>query len=324
MKYRMNRRKFFYTTAWAAAGLGLSGIGTIWLPGQGNSACAGGAEVMPKRKLGQTGHEVSLFSLGGEATIEKSDRQEEAEAIIHRALDAGVNYIDTSPIYNRGGSETNIGRVMASRREEVFLASKSHDRSYDGTMRLIEQSLRRLQTDYLDLYQVHNVRVENDLEQALSRQGAVRAMEKLKTEKVIRHIGITGHKDPDVLLKGIAEYDFDTILCSLNAGDVHYAPFQKELLQKATEKQMGIIAMKVTAVNRLIKPQGTISMGQALGYVLSFPVSTAIVGVSDIKQVDENVQVAREFKPFSQEKLAGIEDKVRPYKDQANFFKHHW
>ena len=311
------------TTAGAVAGLGVTGIEAVRVP---QSACAAdpGSEDMPRRKLGRTGHQVSIFSLGGEATVQQTGRQDEAAAIIDKALDLGVNYIDTSPTYGGGGSESNIGRVMVRRREEVFLASKTHDRTYDGTMRLIEQSLERLQTDYLDLYQVHNVRVNNDVDQALDRQGAVRAMEKLKSEKVVRNIGITGHKDPDVLIRGITRHDFDTVLLTLNAGDIHYRPFQEDFLKKAAEKQMGIIAMKVTAVNRILKPGGAVSMQEALGYTLSFPVSTAIIGISSLEEVEENVRIARVFEAYSSDELVRIEDKVRPHHDQANFFKHHW
>ncbi|WP_291321948.1 aldo/keto reductase [Desulfonatronospira sp.] len=323
MQKKMDRRRFMCTTAGTVAGLGITGIAAASGPGAVSAADLG-SKGMPRRKLGRTGHQVSIFSLGGEATVQQAGRQDEAVAILEKALDLGVNYIDTSPTYGGGGSESNIGRVMARRRKEVFLASKTQDRTYDGTMRLIEQSLERLETDYLDLYQVHNVRVNNDVDQALGRQGAVRAMEKLKSEKVIRNIGITGHKDPDVLIQGITRYDFDTVLLTLNAGDIYYRPFQEDLLEKAAEKQMGIIAMKVTAVSRILKPGGAVSMQEALGYTLSFPVSTAIVGISSVEQVEENARIAREFESFSSNKLARIEDKVRPNQDQANFFKHYW
>ncbi len=118
---------------------------------------------MQKRKLGKTGHLVSIFSLGGESAVERSNRPAEAESIVNRALDLGVNYIDTAPIYGVGGSESNIGRVMAYRRKEVFLATKTGERSYDGTMRQVEKSLARLKTDYLDLYQLHDMQTREDL-----------------------------------------------------------------------------------------------------------------------------------------------------------------
>ncbi|MCK8824871.1 aldo/keto reductase [Fuchsiella alkaliacetigena] len=282
------------------------------------------AGEMPTRSLGRTGHEVSLFSLGGEATIEQEHRQEEAVEIINRALDLGVNYIDTAPSYGNGGSESNIGQVMRERREEVFLATKTHDRSYAGTMELFEQSLERLQTDYLDLYQLHNIRVDRDLDRALSSNGAIEAMEELKSQGLIKNIGITGHRDPQVLLRGIEEYDFDCILMALNAGDIHYRPFQEQLLEKAVAREMGIIAMKVVAAGRIIRSEGITSMEQALGYSLSFPVSTAIVGISNLRELEENVQIAKEFSKYPEQQLAEIEELTASYEREANFFKYYW
>ncbi len=300
MAKNLNRRKFIGISMAAAAGVGGAGLWRILGAGEGEKpagkpgdenglglgdqegdgeqAVPGDKEQdqpvsekerkeMPKRSLGRTGFQVGLFSLGGEATVQIRERRDEAVEIIHRALDLGVNYIDTAPTYGGGGSEENIGEVMRSRREEVFLASKTGNRTYDGTMRLIEQSLERLQTDYLDLYQLHNVRVDSDLDQALGQDGAIRALEQLKEEGVVRHLGITGHKDPKILLRGIREYEFDCLLMSLNAGDPHYLPFQETLLETAVEKEMGIIAMKVTAVGRIFQKGGLDSMEQALGYV---------------------------------------------------------
>lgn len=281
-------------------------------------------EGMPKRTLGKTGYNISLFSLGGEAAVQNNARSQDAAEIIHRAIDLGVNYIDTSPTYGAGGSEINIGIVMKERRDAVFLATKTHDRSYDGTMRLFEESLRRLQTDYIDLYQIHNVRVRNDVTRALGRNGAVRAMERLRQEGSVRFIGITGHRDPDVLLKGIREYEFDTILMSLNAADIHYKPFQKDLLQTAVEKEMGIIAMKVPALGRLFKDEGITSMRQALGYVYSFPVSTAIVGISSVRELEENIKIARDYEPYSKEEIEKLERLTESYYREPNFFKLHW
>jgi len=281
-------------------------------------------EMIPRRKLGKTGFAVSLFSLGGEATVEQADREEEAEAIINRALDKGVNYIDTAPTYGGGGSETNIGRVMEYRRDEVFLATKTGDRTYDGTMRLAEESLKRLRTDHLDLYQLHNVRTESDLEGAFSADGAVKALEELKDQGVIRFTGITGHRDPDILVKGIREYPFDCLLMFFNAGDIHYAPFQEKLLEEAVSREMGIIAMKVTARGRIFRDNGISSMKQALDYVFSFPISTAIVGISNEAEVDENARIAAEFEKLDQSELEEIEALVKPYSQEANYFKHHW
>lgn len=256
---------------------------------------------MPKRRLGKTGFEVSLLALGGQGIIEQRNllSLDPSKDIINRALDLGVNYIDTSAMYGGGASEKRIGRVMKTRRHEVFLATKTHDRTYDGTMRLADQSLKRLQTDHIDLYQIHNIRLHEDLDTVFSKNGAIRAMERLKNEGVIRFIGITGHRDPDILLRGIREYPFDTILMSLNAGDIHYRPFQTELLKTAVEKDMGIMAMKVTGQNRLLRDDGLSSMRDALNYVYSFPISTAVVGISAMFEIEENAEIAGNLKILS-------------------------
>ena len=283
--------------------------------------------AMPRRRLGRTGLDVSLVALGGQGIIERRSRLpiHPSNAIINRAIDLGVNYIDTSPLYGAGLSEERIGNVMKSRRSEVFLATKTHDRTYDGTLKLFEQSLKRLQTDHVDLYQIHNVRLDSDLDQAFSRDGAVRAMERLRDEKAVRYLGITGHRDPAVLLRGIREYPFDTILMALNAADIHYHPFQTELLQTAVEKDMGVLAMKVTSLNRLFRDDGLSSMEDALGYVLSFPVTSAVIGISQLWEIEQDVQIAREFHtPFAPERLAQIESMTQAYREDANWYKIEW
>lgn len=280
--------------------------------------------MIPKRELGRTGLSVTLFSLGGEGALEKPNCPDEAENIINRAIDLGVNYLDTAPTYGSGQSEKNIGRVMKSRRSEVYLATKTLDRTYDGTMKLLENSLGNLQTDYLDLYQVHNVRTNEDLDKAFGKDGAVKALEKLRDEGVIRFLGLTGHSNSGILLRGIREYPFDTLLMTLNAGDIHYDPFQEKLLKEAVKMEMGIIAMKVTATGRIFHKDGLTSMKQALGYVLSFPVSNAIISISEVDEVDENTRVAANFEPLGSVELKEFEELVKPNKEEANYFKIHW
>jgi uncharacterized protein len=327
MNKTQSRRQFLRTLGAAAAAAGLFRGHSAWgqaLLGSTGAQSGRSASPLPKRPLGKTGVSVGAFSLGGEATVQERRRRADALRIINRALDLGVNYIDTSPTYGAGGSETNIGEVMAERREQVFLATKTHDRSYDGTMRLIEQSLKRLRTDRIDLYQIHNVRTHQDVRQALGERGAVQALERLRSDGVIRFTGITGHRDPDVLLRGIKEYPFDCLLMTLNAADIHYKPFQTALLAEALERRMGIIAMKVVAVGRIFRTGGIATMEQALGYVLSFPVSTAIVGISTLRELEENVQIAGRIESLKKEEIAALEALSEPYAAEGNFFKHHW
>ncbi len=305
--------------------IGLAGLAGARLAGRGHAGqVSPSPRGMPQRPLGRTGHSASLFSLGGEATVERSGRRDDALAILHRALDLGVNYIDTSPTYGNTVSERHIGEVMAERRDEVFLATKTHDRSYDGTMRLFENSLERLQTDRLDLYQIHNVRTARDIERVFRPDGAIRALESLRDQKAIRFTGITGHRDPDVLRRGIEQYDFDCVLMALNAADTHHASFQKKVLPAAVEREMGIIAMKVPALGRILRPDGIRTMEEALGYVYSLPISTAIVGISTLQELEENVTITGNFQPYSEDTLTELAQRTAHYHEHASWFKYHW
>lgn len=286
---------------------------------------AGAAFAIPAdmrtRPLGKTGHDVRLFSLGGQATLEQDGKTDEALNIINTALDLGVNYIDTAAAYGSGISERYFGMVMASRRKEVFLASKTHDRTYDGSMRLLEKSLMQLKTDHLDAWQLHNVRTEEDLQKIFADDGAIKALEKARDEKMVRFLGITGHRDPFVLKTAIQRYDFDTILMALNAADRHRLSFIENLLPVAAEKQMGIIGMKVVARGRIFRDGGLQSMEQAMRYVLTLPVSTVVVGVSTVQELEGNVRIARDFVAYADGEMQELEALTKPYHSDADWFK---
>jgi aryl-alcohol dehydrogenase-like predicted oxidoreductase len=260
---------------------------------------------IPKRPLGKTGRQVTIFGLGGLFTVARHDRHDEAVAIDNRAIDLGVNYIDTSALYGHGASELNIGTVMRERRDEVFLASKSHDYTYDGTMALVQQSLRRLQTDYLDLYQHHFLGELGQLEQLWQKNSARQAFDRLRDEGVIRYIGVTGHS-ARVLADALEDYPYDCALITLNAArEIMDDPKDLDrFFRLAQAKQVGVIAMKVVARGALI--ERGLAMRQLLPYVLSYPVSTAIVGISDVSHLEENVRIASVFEPLSEEEMAGI------------------
>lgn len=298
----------------------VSGTGGV-AGGDGATKPAGG---MPVRPLGRTGHDVKIFSLGGQATLEEEGTERESVEIINRAIDLGVNYIDTAAMYGGGISQKYIGQVMRTRRKEVFLATKTHRRSYDDSMELLEESLRSLRTDRLDLWQLHNVRTREDLDRIFAKDGAIRALEKARDEKMVRYLGITGHYDPAVLKEAIDRYPFDNILMALNAADRHNRSFIDHLLPVAVEKKMGIVGMKVPARGRMFREGGVTSMEQAMRYVLTLPVSTVIVGIDDLKQLEENVRIAREFRPMSAEEMKRTEDLTRPYHADASWFKSSW
>ena len=271
------------------------------------------------RPLGRTGHVAGLFSLGGQASIEQADKHDVSIAIINRAIDLGVNYIDTAAAYGRprdatrqrweldGISQTFVGEVMATRRKEVFLASKTDDRTRDGSLRLLEQSLKLLKTDHLDLWQLHNIARDEQLDEIFGKDGAIEALIKARDQKMVRFLGITGHFDPAVLARGIERFDFDTILMALNAADTHRLSFQQELLPLANKKKMGIIGMKIPARDRLFKPGAVTTMKDAMSYVLTLPVTTVIIGCKTVEQLEENVAIAKSFSPLSVAEMARIE-----------------
>ena len=326
MTQNNDRRSFIKKGLATAAGIGLlSKAGSLT---QAEKLVASiTTNTMPKRKLGKTGYDVSLFGLGGQATIEKPGKLDESVEIINRALDLGVNYIDTAAWYggrdNMGTSERHIGEVMKYRRKEVFLASKSHDRSYDGTMQLFEQSLENLKTDYIDLYQLHNIQSQRHLNTVFAANGAIKAFEKLKSEGSVGFLGITGHYDPIILKSAIEHYDFDCILMALNAADIHHLPFQYELLDAAVKRNLGIIAMKIPARGRMFRYDGVTSMEQALGYVYSFPIGTAIVGIDDLNQLQENVEITRNFQEYNEQQMNDIAQLTAHYYERASYFKDH-
>jgi len=285
-----------------------------------NGKSSFGASSMPERPLGKTGHRVRLFSLGGQATLEKEGTRDESVAIINRAIDLGVNYIDTAR-YGKGISQKYIGEVMATRRKEVFLATKTRDRSKEGSLKLLEESLTSLQTDHLDLWQLHNVRNQEDLDQIFGKDGAIEAVQKARDEGTVRFLGITGHYDPAILVQALNRFDFDTILMALNPADTHHLSFQEELLPLANKKGMGVIGMKIPARGRMFRDDGLTSMKDAMRYVLSKPVSTVIVGCDNIQQLEENVRIASEFEPMPAADMARVEAMCKSYWAEASFYK---
>jgi len=262
------------------------------------------------RPLGKTGRQVTVYGLGGLFTIARHDCHKEAVEIVNRAIDLGVNYIDTSALYGDGASELNIGTVMRERRDEVFLASKSHDYTYDGTMALIQQTLRRLQTDHLDLYQHHYLGNLGHLEQLRRPHSARQAFERLRDEGKIKYIGVTGHS-PRLLADALLDYPYDCALITLNPAQA--AMDDPEDLDRffgvAQAQGVGVIAMKVVARGALIQ-QG-LDAGQLLRYALSYPVSTAIVGITSLAHLEENVRIASAFTPLSDTEMADLRARAR-------------
>jgi uncharacterized protein len=301
-------------------------------------------QAMPTRNLGKTGYKVGIFSLGGQAALEKPNNFDNAVPIIERALDMGVNYIDTSSIY--GGpqrwSEQYVGKVMAKRRNQAFLATKTKERTRDGSMQMIEKSLQLLQTDHVDLWQLHDIGTMTDVNEVFAKGGAMEALLEMQQQGVVRYLGITGHYRPDALMECIHRHDFDCILMAMSAADPHHYSFNEALLPLAVEKQMGIIGMKIPGRGRILSswtPQplevqkhmwegmvlaptpGTLTMREAMYYTLSRPVSTVIIGCDNIAQLEQNVQLARDFTPLSANQEKELVAKAEPVAKPSLFFR---
>ncbi|MFQ6047496.1 MAG: aldo/keto reductase, partial [Gemmatimonadales bacterium] len=196
-----------------------------------------------------------------------------------------------------------------------------HNRTRDGSLRLLEDSLTRLQTDHLDLWQLHNVSRTEQLDQIFGKDGAIEALTRARDEGTVRFLGITGHYDPDVLIDGLNRFEFDTILMALNAADRHVNPFTEKLLPLANERRLGIIGMKIPARGRIFREGGLTAMRDAMRYVLTLPVNTVIVGCDTIQQLEENVAIARDFQPMSPDKMEHLESLTASYAAEAAFFR---
>ncbi len=342
-----DRRRFLKSGGAVAAGL----LTQAAIPAQSSAATlpalpanAKTLAAMPTRNLGKTGYKVGIFSLGGQAALEKANNFDIAVPLIERALDLGVNYIDTSSIY--GGperwSEQYVGRVMKTRRNDAFLATKTKERTREGSLRMIEKSLKLLNTDHIDLWQLHDVGLPEDVNAIFAKGGAMEALIEMQDQKVVRFLGVTGHYRPEALIDAVNRHNFDSILMALNAADSHIHSFSDQLLPLVVEKQMGIIGMKVPSRGRLLASwtppsleqqqhswegsaiatrPGVMNMRDAMYFTLSQPVSTVIIGCDNIAQLEENVQLAREFTPLSQTQMASLNDLAEPVAKQSLFFR---
>jgi aryl-alcohol dehydrogenase-like predicted oxidoreductase len=278
---------------------------------------------MPERELGNTGIRVPILGLGGagQTPLSWDNHERDAVALVQRALELGVRYFDTASSY--GPSEDYLGKVLPAHRDQVFLASKTAQRDRDGVWRELERSLKRLNTNYIDLWQLHHVSFKEELDKIFSKDGAIQALEQAKEQKLVRFGGITGHHEPDIIAEGLRRYPFDTTLIAINAADKHHPrPFIPTVLPVARQKGVGVIAMKVPAYGRLFKPGVLDGMHQAMGYTLSQPgVHCCVIAAETVAQLESNVEVARAFQPLNEASLAEIEQRTVASWQDNTFFR---
>jgi predicted aldo/keto reductase-like oxidoreductase len=273
------------------------------------------------RKLGNTGALVEPVSLGGEGILRTFGQSATAVPMIVDALRQGVRYCDTAPAYAQ--SQDYYGEAFRAAgpgaRERVFLASKTHARDRDGALRLLDASLRKLGTDHLDLWQLHDLREREELDEIFGKGGAIEAVEQARAEGRVRFVGITGHHDPAILVEAMRRYPVDTVLCAINPADPRRQPFLTSVVAEARRRGIGVIGMKVMAAGRLLEDRAA-SAEELIRYAASWS-DTVIIGCSSIAEVRANLAAGRSFRPMAEAERRALEQRVAPRAARYDTFK---
>jgi aryl-alcohol dehydrogenase-like predicted oxidoreductase len=277
--------------------------------------------TIPRRPLGRRGELVSAIGLGG-YHLGKMKSQREAIALVHAAIDAGITFMDNAWEYHDGRSEEIMGKAIAGRRQDVFLMTKlcTHGRGMREAMRQLEQSLKRLKTDVLDLWQIHECAYYNDPERHFARDGAVDALARAKREGKVRFVGFTGHKDPEIHLEMLAyDFPFDTCQLPLNPFDASFRSFELEVLPVLQRRGIAAIGMKSLGGDGRMVKEKAIGAEDALRYAMSLPVVTTISGIDSMRVLKQNLKVASGFKPLSARRMEAIRARVREQAEDGRF-----
>jgi len=275
--------------------------------------------VLAKRHLGKTGAEVTILGLGGEGILRTFGQEKEAVLLIQRAIDLGITYFESGRAYS--GSESYYGMALKERRMEIFLASKSHERTGDGALKNLETTLNTMKTNYLDLWMIHDVRTPKDLDLIFGPKGAIKAFEAAKRNKLVRFIGISGHRNPTILSRALDLFPFDTVLMPVNPAEPHYWSFLQEVLPKAQGKEMGILGMKTLSRGVAIKIFGVESVENFLRFAMTQPISAAVVGCETIEQLEMNVRIAQSFQPMPTKDQDILLSRVKSYARELMYYK---
>jgi predicted aldo/keto reductase-like oxidoreductase len=308
------RRAFLHSSLAAGAALGLAGPG---------AAGGAGKAGLPTRPLGKTGERVSILALGGWHIGSVKD-EKEAIRIMHAALDNGLTFFDNAWDYHDGGSEEVMGKALAApgKRKQCFLMTKNCGRDARTAKQHVEDSLRRLRTDVIDLMQFHEINYDNDPEWIVEK-GALRAVLDAQKAGKVRYIGFTGHKDPHIHLKMLPVHKWDTVQMPMNVCDWHYRSFVKNVVPEANKHGVGVIGMKSLGggsdgKGRLVTA-GVCSVEEALTYALSQAIAALVVGIDSMRVLEQDLRIAREFKPLDEGALKALVAKV---KDAAGDGRH--
>ena len=270
--------------------------------------------LVPRKKFGSTKEEVSAIGIGG-YNLAKGPTLKEAVRIVHEAIDAGVTFFDNAWEYNEGKSEEWMGRALKGKRDKVFLMTKvcTHGRDKKVAMQQLEQSLKRLKTDHLDLWQVHECVYDNDPDLHFAKNGVIEAIDEAKKAGKVRYVGFTGHKHPRIHLKMLAhKYPFDSVQMPLNAFDATYRSFEKDVLPEVNKRGMAGLGMKSLGGNGQPIVAGVVTVEEALRYAMSLPVATTISGVDSLAVLRQNLAIARAFVPMTPREMQALRDRVAP------------
>jgi hypothetical protein len=300
-RQKISRREFLERGGLAVTAAALPPLGSTAL-------AAGRAGAMPRRTLGRTGASVPILALGcGSRFLMYTEDQ--AMGVLETALGLGIDYFDTAIDYGAGASETRVGRVMATRRKDVFLATKvpTHARTRDTALREVEASLKRLQTDHVDLLHLHSLGNEDDLARIEAADGALKALYELREQKVARFIGMTSHTDGAVMARAIERNDLDCVQMAMNPARA--LRFEELALPAARRKNLGVVLMKVTAQEKLLGPDGA-DPAALLRYAWTLPVSAAVCGMPKLEHLEANAASARAFSPMDPGEMEALRSRL--------------
>src|SRR5215467_914525 len=305
MSKRISRRQFLEIGTAAGAGV-------LLLNDVGSARTT--KDALPSRTLGRTGAKVSILAFGCGSRFLMYKDEDNAQAILNRAIDLGITYLDTAYAYGDGESETRVGKVMATRRKEVWLATKIPDRTRDGFLRRLEGSLKRLETDHVDLVHIHSLGHDDDLAKIEAPNGALKGLMEAREQKMARFAGMTSHTDGAVMAQAIERHDLDCVQMALNAS--RNGRFEELALPAANKKNLGIIAMKVTGQEFLVgEGAGKADMNSLLRYSMSLPVTTAVVGMPKPEMLAQNVEIARGFSPLDSQDKERLRQQLGPARE---------
>lgn len=277
---------------------------------------------IPRTIFGAQGPAVTRVGLGGEGVLRTHGREKAATEVIRTALDAGITYCDCARVY--ADSEKYYGAVYGSepkRRDGVFQASKSASRDRDGALRDLEETLSRMNTDRLDLWQIHDVRTADDLRAIGGKGGALEAFVSAREEDMVKHIGVTGHHDPSVLTQAVRKWPVDSVLLPVNPVEAALGGFLDQTLPAARERGMAIIGMKILGASHYVLLKYGVTAEMLVRYALSHPITVAIVGCSAPEEVAELVRAGQATAPLSEAEQEKLEGLFRPYAQKMAFYR---